>query len=66
MLTQDIREDRENIIRITEYKNFFLRDSITLYFKHDDAELETLINIQLGCSFRISNSCIYYAEQILA
>ena len=48
MLAQDIQEDRENIIRITEYKNFFLRDSITLYFKHDDAELETLINIQLG------------------
>ena len=48
MLTQDIREDRENIIRITEIQNFFLRDSITLYFKHDDAELEALINIQLG------------------
>ena len=48
MLAQDIREDRENIIRITEYQNFFLRDSITLYFKHDDAELEALINIQLG------------------
>ena len=48
MLAQDRREDRENIIRITEYQNFFLRDSITLYFKHDDAELEALINIQLG------------------
>ena len=48
MLAQDIREDRENIFRITENQNFFLRDSITLYFKHDDAELEALINIQLG------------------
>ena len=48
MLPQDIREDGENIIRLTEYQNFFLRDSITLYFKHDDAELEALINIQLG------------------
>ena len=51
MLAQDIREDRENIIRITQCQNFFLRDSITLYFKHDDAELEALINIQLGWSF---------------
>ena len=43
MLCQDIAVAKENIIRITEYKNFFLRDSITLYFKHDDAELEALI-----------------------
>ena len=48
MLAQDIREDRDHIIHITQYQNFFLRDSITLYFKHDDAELEALINIQLG------------------
>ena len=48
MLGQDIAVAKENIIRITEIQNFFLRDSITLYFKHDDAELETLINIQLG------------------
>ena len=48
MLAQDMREDGENIIRLTQYHNFFLRDSITLYFKHDDAELEALINIQLG------------------
>ena len=46
MLGQDIVVAKENIIRITEYKNFFVRDSITLYFKHNDAELETLINIQ--------------------
>ena len=48
MLAQDIREDEENLIRITEYQNIFLRDSITIYFKNDDAELEALINIQLG------------------
>ena len=48
MLAQDIREDGENIICITEYQNIFLRDSITIYFKNDDAELEALKNIQLG------------------
>jgi hypothetical protein len=43
---------------------FFLRDAIRIYFKDKDDELEALIKITFGLALRISNSFIYYAENI--
>ena len=48
------------------YQIFFLRNTMTLYFKDDNAELQALINITIGLAREIAIFGIYYAKKYLA